>query len=354
MNRRVRTLLGISFLALYVLANLPLIRIIWIHDGATIISIIGHSPDQFLFLALFFPVVLLQTYKLTNLTLGIGSQDRYQSIRNATFLQRLTGRRVIIASSLVICLSIATVDIKWTTPDFYHKKQRDASEAAELNRAIITSLSKAETKGEKDEIEENLTEKVDRLRHIYEDPDNLDPIIRTFEFLELSACGFAISLLLWMLYLNLELLDLSRRVSDPELSKDLKGEIKKAVPCGVVAVIVYLFWPPFRLYNIFEIQQVIDYQTLNPLYVYGLIAVAAITLIMLQYSRFGPKFISTLTAVLTFLASGALMGVAHLTPESLVHLVGSGMGFGNLFFLTFVIAVIYVFGLRLFTLIARK
>jgi hypothetical protein len=315
---------------------------------------IGHAPHQFLFLALFFPVVLLQTYKLMILTMGIGFQDKYESIRNATFFQRLTGKILIVASSLLICLSIATVDIEWTTPDFYHKKQRDASEAAKLNKIIITSLSKAETKAEKDKTKEELTEEFGRLRHIYEDSHNLDSVVRTFEFLELSASGFVISLLLWMLWVNLGLLDLSRHVSDPRLRKDLEGEIKKTVPYGVTTLIVCLFWPPLRLYNIFEIQQVISYQTLNPFFVYGLIGVAAFALILLQYLRFGLKFISTLTAALTFLASGGLMGVARLTPESLVDLVGSGMGFGNLFFLSFVIAVIYMFGLRFFTLIARS
>ena len=343
-----KNVVGIAFVGIYVLINLPLIRILTLHDVDTIIAIIGHSPEQFLFLALLFPGAIFLTYKVVTVTTGL--QDQYPEVCRTAFWQWLINKRLILVTSLLIGLGVSALNRVDTTLDFYQRIPADARTAAELNKQIIIALSRAHSPQARDTLlaDQQFKQNLEMLRAIYLDPDNTDQLMGLFEFFELGAVGFTVALAMWMLYLNLKLLGFARQLDDPEYGELLTADIRKTIPYGVVLTIIYLFWPPLRSYNMFEIRQVIPYSSLNPVNIYGVVAVAAITMIWLHYSRLGKNLISTITAVLSFLASGALMGLAGFSPESLVDYVGSGMGAANLIFLVFILIIFYIFGAEIF------
>jgi hypothetical protein len=343
-----KNVVGIAFVGIYVLINLPLIRILTLHDVDTIIAIIGHSPEQFLFLALLFPGAIFLTYKVVTVTTGL--QDQYPEVCRTAFWQWLINKRLILVTSLLIGLGVSALNRVDTTLDFYQRIPADARTAAELNKQIIIALSRAHSPQARDTLlaDQQFKQNLEMLRAIYLDPDNTDQLMGLFEFIELGAVGFTVALAMWMLYLNLKLLGFARQLDDPEYGELLTADIRKTIPYGVVLTIIYLFWPPLRSYNMFEIRQVIPYSSLNPVNIYGVVAVAAITMIWLHYSRLGKNLISTITAVLSFLASGALMGLAGFSPESLVDYVGSGMGAANLIFLVFILIIFYIFGAEIF------
>ena len=76
---------------------------------------------------------------------------------------------------------------------------------------------------------------------------------------------------------------------------------------------------------------------------YLLILVLSITLLWIYFAKVSQKSISTVLTLISFFASGALMGLVKLTPETMAAYIGSEMGYGNIIFLIFIFSVIYIF-----------
>lgn len=334
---RNRRLWIIIFCLFYAIANLPLILIFYVHKADIAIRIIGHAPGQFLFLLLFLPVILWSTFRAVEISLSIDQQ--FQFIGNTQVWKWLVNRRIIFISSIIIAIGIAFLDYKFTPPDFYQMEKEVCEKATKLNSEILAF-----------EINKNVisTDHKDKqaivkeLKTIYQE-GRIDNKLLIAEFLELSVVGFLVSYLMWTGYLNLNLSGLKHKDSK-NYSENIRKYILTTIPFFVLSIVAYLFWPPFRQYNIYEIKLAIpEYQTLNPTYVYLLILVLSITLLWIYFAKVSQKSISTVLTLISFFASGALMGLVKLTPETMAEYIGSEMGYGNIIFLIFIFSVIYIF-----------
>jgi hypothetical protein len=344
-ERAVRKLWICILLLLLLVANSPLFYILWLHDWKTVLRIIGHAPNQFLFLLVFWPAALWAAFKSFNETMKIA--DDHLKLKEAAFWKILIKRGVLVASSVIIALSFAAVEYKFTPPDFYQLKPNLAKKAASLNQSIIVALAtKAQDKASLQVHQQIIEENKQTLLAIYKSHGQVDKILVVLEFLELAAVLFMVSIAIWTGFLNLKMIRYANSNFLPaEAAQTLKTRLIQIIPYSVVAILVYLFWPPLRLYNIYEIRKVfVDYQTIDPTFGYVVAAIFSIALCWLYYHKSHPQFFKMLSSIITFFASGALMGFVKLKPESLVEVIGSGMGAGNLFTFVFVVGLAYLFG----------
>lgn len=350
-----RKALQCCFAFLFAIANLPLLYIIWLHDLETVMKIVGHAPNQFLFLFLLLPSAIVATYGALDATMKIAKI--YPQIRKERIWIVAFKKNILIISSLVIALGFATVDHFSTPPDFYQYEREIARKAARLNNEIINAMVQTHSdEGSRRTHQEKMNQNMEALRSLYSDTSSADKIMQLFEFMELSAVGLLVSLLMWVGYLNLKMIRFAdSRLEQEEEKHEMKKRLIQIIPYSVVAMLAFLFWPPLRLYNIYEIKKVFtNYQTMDPTFGYIIAAILSITLCWIYYNQANPKFFKTLTAIIGFFASGALMGFVKLAPESLVDYIGSGMSMGDLFFLVFVIGLAYLFGLEIFRQVRGK
>lgn len=347
MNERTkRILFWISILSFfYLIANGPFFYIIKLHDLKTVLKIMGHAPNQFLFLLIFFPAAMWTTIILFEETMKT-AQD-YEKIKETKFWKVSIKKGILVVSSVIIALSFASVDHKFTPPDFYQLERDLAKKAALLNQNIIIALSTtAKDKESLKTHQEIVDENMQTLRLMYKSKSQVDKNMKVLEFLEMTAAVFMVSIAMWMGFLNLKMMRYanSNFMQSGEDQK-LKKRLIQNIPYSVVTILIYLFWPPFRLYNIYEIKKVyVDYQTIDPTFGYIMAAILSITLCWLYFNKTSPQFFKLLSSIIVFFASGSLMGFVKLKPESLVELIGSSMGVGNLFTFIFSVGLTYLFG----------
>ena len=333
------------FLLMSIIANGPLLYIIWLHDLKTVQSIVGHAPNQFLFMLIFFPAAILTTIKSFEETMKIASD--HETIKETRFWNVIIKKQALVVSAVIIALSFAAVDHKFTPPDFYQLEPELAKRAATLNRNIIVAI--AETTEEKESREthsEIIAGNRQALLEMYQSQSRVDKKMMVLEFLELTTAGIMVSIIMWTGFLNLKIMRYASSNLVPEdETQALKKRLILTIPYSVATVLIYLFWPPFRLYNIYEIRKIcVDYQTIDPTFGYIIAAIFSIAMCWLYYNKTNPQFFKVLTAIITFFASGALMGFVKLKPESLIGVIGSGMGPANLFAFLFVVGLAYLFG----------
>ena len=346
MNERTTRKLWVSILFLVLMiANGPFFYIIWLHDWETVLKIIGHAPSQFLFMLIFFPAAIWTTLKAFEETMKIA--DDHVKLKETKFWKVIIKKGLLVVSSVIIALSIASVDNKFTPPDFYQLERDLAKKAASLNQSIIIAISTTAKDKESRKAHEEITgEKMQTLLSMYESNLRVDRKMMVLEFLELTAAGFMVSIIMWTGFLNLKMMRYanSNFMQRGEAQK-LKKRLILTIPYSVVTILIYLFWPPFRLYNIYEIKKVyISYQTIDPTFGYIIAAILSVALCWLYFNKTNLQFFKLLSSILTFFASGALMGFVTLKPESLVEVIGSGMGAANLFAFIFVVGLAYFFG----------
>ena len=313
-------------------------------SGGLTLSIIGHSPAQFIFLSILFPVAIISTMKMVSVTYNL--KNEFPNMTDTKFWRWEFRRGIIALASIAIGITFATFDHYDTTPDFYHRTAEDAAHAAHLNKSIISSITSAESDEDRRAIvtSDGYDDRKRALQGIYKSESNLDPTMRAFEYVELTTVGVFVSLFFWMLLVNVQLNRFSQEREASGTRAKLRRKTLGIIPYGIVVACVYLFWAPLRSYNIFEISQVIEYRTIAPGFFYAFIALAAAIMAWIYYSKIEKKFLYTLSSVVAFFTSGALMGAAKLTPEKLFPWLGSGIRPFNLFVIVFFASICYVFG----------
>ena len=327
-------------MAIYGAVNLPLIYIIRVHDLPTAIAIIGHAPEQFIFLPMFLPAILYLTFGLVRTIMHLTS--RFPEIRQQWFWVWNVRRCIAVMSSVGIGLFVATADrVETTTPDYYQRERSEARTAAQLNREIITSLAAADSESSLAALDEDpeFQRKRTQLRAIYADSTNHDQVLLAFEFVELATVAFLVSVAMWTLYLSVRIVGFAGRTKNKQIAQ----EIRQCLPFAIVLALVYLIWPILRLYNIYEIRQITEYPTLNPLFAYALLVLVAVALIWLYFTRISKRLVSAFVGVTSMLLSSILVVVVKVKPSLLVYVIGSGLGLGSLMFHVFIVLLFYVF-----------
>jgi hypothetical protein len=160
----------------------------------------------------------------------------------------LVKRHIILISSVAIGLGMASLDANFTSPDFYHMDKGISQRGADLNNKLISIIV---LENPNTEIKELRQDYAKRLKKIYIS-NNLSRIMITFEFLELFVMGFLVSILMWSGYLCLRILG-SENPQIKNNSEQIRNFMLCLIPYCVIAILAYLFWPPFRQYNIYEI-----------------------------------------------------------------------------------------------------
>lgn len=121
--------------AVYLVINLPLLRVLWIHDSRKVFpQLFGHAPNQFLFLIFFHPVATYSMLKGWGLLLSVPS--------NAGITARLVSAWPwMLATGSIAAAFFAWLDYRETSPDFDQLNPKAAADAVKAEAIVWKYLS---------------------------------------------------------------------------------------------------------------------------------------------------------------------------------------------------------------------
>lgn len=334
-NKRLLLILGVLG---YVIVNLPLLGIVLNHGFSEItLSIIGHAPNQFLFLAIFFPLVLISLIK------AIGYLNKLADIEPAvkespSWKYGVQKKLAIIVVPIIVSILVVYLDTSTTPSDFYQMDKAVAQQSAQLNKKIIALHF-----SDRLNVQDNTSARDDVLKLManYRTDKAKSTFFTLTEAMELFVDVYTavVATLLGYLFMRLSGYALKHKFSD-----DFRVTIKNGKVHIGVCLIAFSLWTPLRTYNIIEIQTVYDYfnlitgkelayATSEPYVAYIVIILVACAILSDIIIRMDIEKLKLFGGVITFLFSGGLIVFIKKYPETASQWIGSGISPLNLFYI---------------------
>jgi hypothetical protein len=374
-------------ITVYLVINLPLLRVIWIHDSRRVFpQLFGHAPNQFLFLIIFHPVATWSMLK--------GWSFLFEVPKDAGVTASLVSFWPwILASGAIAAAIFAWLDYRETAPDFDQLNPRTAADAVKAEAIVWRYLSNwtdaktgrkerdkllrdAELKAEEPLIGRSLGLAVDdaepvlppadpkdastideaarrsaadaalkmkateaaRFLHVVcnlkedEKPIACDTVCRVLNAYELAVALLAVLFTI----MGIAILFSGRNLGLKQLGLASKWFI--------VSSLMHCTYAVFRTYNRREIQQVCrDARSING-EAFTLLVTLLAAALLIGFYRPQLSSISAVSSLVTAVLAGISYAVARARPELLRPVLGSGVTWGNLF-LTIVTVILCLIAL---------